>query len=95
MGITVDTVEVKTYKVAGLTCIDCAGRIQASVSQLDGVDKCAVDHNTGDLTVWLSNPEFDIARVSKIVKNTGHTLITESSQNAHKHAILRIICFPQ
>ncbi len=82
MGITTETVEVKTYKVAGLSCIDCAGRIQASVSQLEGVDKCAVDHSTGELTVWLTNPEFDIARVSKIVKNTGHTLVTEPGRKS-------------
>jgi len=93
MGLPVNAVEVKTYKVAGLSCIDCAGRIQASVSQIDGVEKCAVDYNTGELTVWLSNPEFDIDPISKIVKNTGHSLITERRHNNEIHPAVHFLHF--
>ena len=69
--------ETRTYKIAGLSCIDCAGRIQASVGQLKGIDKCEVDHNTGNLVVWLTSPDFDAAPIAQIVKDTGHELVTE------------------
>lgn len=79
MESTANTVDMQSYKIAGLSCMDCAARIQASVSQLGGVEKCTVDHHTGELTVWISTPDFDVAPISKIVKNTGHHLSTEKT----------------
>ncbi|MBN1874817.1 MAG: cadmium-translocating P-type ATPase [Anaerolineae bacterium] len=75
--------ETKTYKVEGLSCIDCAGRIQASVAHLDTVQRCEVDHATGNLTVWVTTPDFDVTPVEKIVADTGHTLVTER----HRHKL--------
>jgi Cd2+/Zn2+-exporting ATPase len=72
-----NTGKVQTYRVAGLSCIDCAGRIQASVNKLEGVEKCEVDYTTGDLKVWLTDPEFDINPLTTIVRDTGHILITD------------------
>jgi Cd2+/Zn2+-exporting ATPase len=93
MDTQADTVEVRTYKVAGLNCIDCAGRIQASVKQLDGVVNCQVDYTTGDLTVWLTNPEFDITPISTIVKKTGHNLMTNRNVNREIHPAVHFIQF--
>ena len=76
--------ETKTYKVEGLSCIDCAGRIQILVGQLEGVQVCEVDHTTGNLTVWVTMPEFDSASVAKIVADTGHTLVTERPSVEHR-----------
>jgi len=73
----------RTYKVAGLACIDCAGRIQAAVGQLEGVENCLVDHVTGKLTVWLTTPDFDDASVVRIVADTGHILARESRRSAN------------
>ncbi len=70
--------EPKTYKIEGLSCIDCAGRIRASVAQLEGVQKCEVDYTTGNLSLWLDTPEFDVAPVMQIVENNGHTLIMDA-----------------
>ena len=84
-----NTEVIKNYKVAGLNCIDCAGRIQASVNRLDGVEKCEVDHTTGDLTVWLSTTEFDVTPLSTIVRNTGHKLITEHQRDSGAHPVVR------
>jgi Cd2+/Zn2+-exporting ATPase len=89
----VDTVAVKTYRVEGLSCIDCAGRIQASVSRLDGVEKCEVDHTTGDLTVWLTGSEFDVSPLSAIVQNTGHNLITEHKQESAANPVANFLHF--
>ncbi len=78
--------ETKTYKIEGLSCIDCAGRIQATVGQLDGVSECEVDHATGKLTFNISAPNFDLAPVQKAVEDTGHTLITEDRDAKTRHA---------
>ena len=68
--------ETRTYKVEGLSCIDCAGRIQAAVGQLDDVANCAVDYSTGQLTVWLNTPDFEDAPIAAIVTDTGHALVS-------------------
>jgi len=41
----------KTFAVEGLTCLDCAARVRAAVSRVEGVDDCQVDHAAGTLTV--------------------------------------------
>jgi len=66
----------KTYNVAGLTCTDCAARVQAAVSQVDGVANCHVDHATGTLTVSLTVPDLPTERISRAVQAAGHTLVT-------------------
>ncbi len=67
--------EEKTYRVAGLSCSDCAARIQASVGQMKGVHACSVDVATGTLTFQVDTPDFDITPVAKVVEETGHTLV--------------------
>ncbi|MDF1513507.1 MAG: heavy metal-associated domain-containing protein, partial [Anaerolineae bacterium] len=93
METSVNSVGVRSYNVAGLSCIDCSGRIQASVSQLQGVEKCAVDHTTGKITIWLSEPDLDVDAVQKIVKNTGHELITEHQRIQSRHPVIDFLRF--
>ena len=74
--------ETRTYKIAGLACSDCAARIQTQVRALEGVRACEVDPGTGMLTVQLDPSEFDLDRVSRIVEETGHTLVVERTRSA-------------
>ncbi len=80
-------VETKTYQVQGLSCVDCAGRIEAAVARLDGVDGAKVDVALGTLTFRVLAPEFDIAPVAKIVEDTGHKLVTENAPVAGTVAV--------
>ncbi len=77
--------ETRTYKIAGLACSDCAARIQTQVRALEGVRTCEVDPGTGMLTVQLDTSEFDLDRVSRIVEETGHTLVVERMRSAASH----------
>jgi len=74
--------ETRTYKIAGLACSDCAARIQTQVRALEGVRTCEVNPGTGTLTVQLDTSEFDLDRVSRIVEETGHTLVVERTRSA-------------
>jgi len=75
----------RTYQVEGLSCMDCAGQIQAAVSQLESVETCQVDYATGRLTVQVSMPDFDDAPVARIVAESGHTLRTGRSRSQDGH----------
>jgi len=70
----------KTFTVAGLTCIDCAARVQAAVSQVEGVSGCQVDHAAGTLTVscyTMTMPDLPSEEIARAVSSTGYTLVTE------------------
>ena len=68
----------KTFAVGGLTCIDCAERVQAAVGQVEGVSECQVDHATGTLTVSLATPELPTAEIAEAVESAGYTLAAQT-----------------
>jgi len=67
----------KTFTVEGLTCIDCADRVRAAVSQVEGVNDCQVDHAAGTLTVSLTTPELATEQIARAVSSAGYTLVTD------------------
>jgi len=85
--------EKKTFKIEGLTCIDCAGRIQASVGALPGIGDCRVDLSTGNLTVWLETPELEVQPIARVVQDTGHKLITERRRGPQGNGAARFFRF--
>jgi len=85
--------EKKTFKIEGLTCIDCAGRIQASVEALPGVEECRLDLATGNLTVWLETPAFEVRPIAQIVRDTGHRLISERQRVPRGNGFARFCRF--
>ena len=66
----------KTFTVEGLTCIDCAERVRAVVSQVEGVNDCQVDHAAGTLTVSLATPDLATEQIARAVNSAGYTLAT-------------------
>jgi len=85
--------EIKTYKVEGLSCPDCASRIQASLSQLDGIQACEVDYASGYLTLKVDDPGFDGTSVAKIVEETGHTLSDRRQRGKATHPSVAFVRF--
>ena len=67
----------KTFIVEGLTCLDCAARVRASVCQVEGVDNCQVDHAAGTLTISSTMPDLAVEQVAGAVRSAGYTLVTE------------------
>ena len=67
----------QTFTVAGITCSDCARRVEASVKQVDGVQDCQVDPLSGQLTVWLADPEVSAEPIARAVGTAGYTLMRE------------------
>jgi len=57
--------------------MDCAERVQAAVSQVDGVDDAQVDFTTGTLTVWLARPDMPTEQIAQAVRAAGYTLVAE------------------
>jgi Cd2+/Zn2+-exporting ATPase len=66
----------KTFTVEGLTCIDCADRVRAAVSQVQGVSDCQVDPAAGTLKVSLTKPDLATEPIVEAVRAAGYTLVT-------------------
>jgi len=67
----------KTFRVQGLTCVDCAARIQAAVDRLDGVESCEVSAASGEIKVAWTSPQLPIEQIALEVERTGHTLVRD------------------
>jgi Cd2+/Zn2+-exporting ATPase len=85
--------ETRIYRVEGLSCIDCASRIQDSVIRLDDIQACEVDHATGRLTVQVKAQDFDDTRLAQIVEETGHTLRDERRPGQAPHPAIAFARF--
>jgi len=72
----VKQVPSKTFAVAGLHCIDCAERVQATVSRVDGVSDCQVDYAAGTLTVSVTMPDLT-EQIANAVSSAGYALVTD------------------
>jgi Cd2+/Zn2+-exporting ATPase len=81
--------QIKTYTIEGLSCSDCAARIQGAVGQMENIQECTVDPLAGTITVHLSTLEIPLAEIEQIVDKTGHRLLVEEgarSQGAQEQA---------
>ena len=67
----------QTYTVAGLTCIDCAKRVEAAVNQVDGVEQCQVDPGSGTLTISSAVPDLPTDLIAAAVNTAGYALVTD------------------
>ena len=67
----------KTYTIEGLTCPDCAARIQGAVGQMEGIEDCIVEPRLGTITVQLITPDVPLVEIAEIVDKTGHRLLVE------------------
>jgi Zn2+/Cd2+-exporting ATPase len=86
-------VDIKTYNVEGLSCIDCADQIQKSVGKLEGIKTCELDYATGLLTLQVDDPAFDAEAVTRIVEDTGHTLRTGPRQQEAANPVVAFVRF--
>ncbi len=85
--------KVRTYRVEGLTCMDCAGRIEAAVGRLAGIHSCEVNHSNGMLTLEAYSADLDIAPVAQIVAETGHRLVVPTAARSGDSGIVGFLSF--
>ncbi|MBE9506856.1 MAG: heavy-metal-associated domain-containing protein [Chloroflexi bacterium] len=78
----------KTFAVEGLTCIYYAARVQAAVSQVEGVSDSQVDYATGTLTVSLAMPNLPTEEIAGAARAAGYTLASEDHRCREGGAVL-------
>ncbi|NUW39431.1 heavy-metal-associated domain-containing protein [Nonomuraea rhodomycinica] len=63
-----------TYKVSGMTCGGCAGKVTTEIGKVAGVSSVDVELATGQVTVTSEGP-LDEARIRDVVEEAGYELV--------------------
>lgn len=64
-----------TYKVSGMTCGGCAGKVKTEIGKVAGVSEVDVDLTTGQVTVTSAGP-LDDAAIQGVVEEIGYELVS-------------------
>ncbi|WP_067568359.1 heavy-metal-associated domain-containing protein [Nocardia acidivorans] len=66
-----NSIEISDYTVTGVTCAGCAGKVQAAVGKLSGVDAVQIELATGRMSV-IGAGSGDGALIKSTVENLGY-----------------------
>lgn len=61
--------EIKTYRISGLDCANCAGRIEGALQKLEGMKSASVSFATETLRLPTDNAET-LRRVQEVIRRT-------------------------
>ncbi|MEO3886690.1 heavy metal-associated domain-containing protein [Nonomuraea sp. B5E05] len=63
-----------TYRVSGMTCGGCAGKVKAEIGKVAGVSSVEVELATGQVTVASAAP-LDDADIRNVVEELGYEVV--------------------
>ena len=69
--------EVKTFKVYGMTCSACASRIERVTRKLEGVKDASVNFATEKLTVTVEKNKISYEKLKTTIDKAGYRLVEE------------------
>ncbi|MDR3263673.1 MAG: heavy metal translocating P-type ATPase [Clostridiales bacterium] len=64
----------KTYKINGMTCAACAGRVEKTAAKVGGVKKASVNFATEKLTVSFGGDAVSVENLKKAISQAGYEL---------------------
>ena len=69
--------EVKTFKVYGMTCSACASRVERVTRKLEGVKDASVNFATEKLTVTVEKNKISYEKLKTTIDKAGYRLVEE------------------
>jgi len=80
--------DIKNYKITGMTCAACAASIEKAVAKIDGINSANVNFLTETLVVETSEGKtVDSVLLEQAVKHQGYQLI----KNTEKITIASVV----
>lgn len=71
--------EVKTFKVYGMTCSACASRVERVTRKLEGVKDASVNFATEKLTVTVEKNKISYEKLKTTIDKAGYRLVDETN----------------
>ncbi|MFV1849918.1 MAG: heavy metal translocating P-type ATPase [Thalassospira sp.] len=72
---TANTREV-TLQIEGMTCANCAGRVEKAIAGLDGVSDVTVNFALNNANVHFDDSKLDTSKIADAVTDSGYTVVT-------------------
>lgn len=70
-------IKTYTYKVEGMTCASCSGRVERVTKKLHGVENSIVNLATEKLTITINEDEIGYGDIKAAVEKAGYKLIKD------------------
>lgn len=65
----------KTLKVEGMTCSCCAGKVEKSIHELDGVSTVKIDANHEEVQVDFNKHSVTLGQIKEKIEKEGYKVI--------------------
>ena len=78
----VKKIKTHTYKVEGMTCSVCAGRVEKVTKKIEGVQDSIVNLATEKLTITIDEDVVSYSDIKSAVEKAGYKLIREEEQES-------------
>ena len=69
--------EIKSFKVQGMTCSACANRVERVTKKIEGVKDASVNFATEKLTVAIEKDKVSYERLKTVIDKAGYKLVKE------------------
>ena len=95
----IKNIKTHTYKVEGMTCAVCAGRVEKVTKKIEGVQKSFVNLTTEKLSITVDDDIVTYGDIKRAVEKAGYKLIREEEKEnnekrlSDKDKLLRRLIF--
>ncbi|MDU3723507.1 MAG: heavy metal translocating P-type ATPase, partial [Clostridium celatum] len=95
----IKNIKTHTYKVEGMTCAVCAGRVEKVTKKIEGVQKSVVNLTTEKLSITVDDDIVTYGDIKRAVEKAGYKLIREEEKEnnekrlSDKDKLLRRLIF--
>ena len=81
LGYTIiKNIKTHTYKVEGMTCAVCAGRVEKVTKKIEGVQNSVVNLTTENLSITVDDDIVTYGDIKRAVEKAGYKLIREEEK---------------
>ena len=79
-----------TLKIDGMMCGMCEAHINDAIRAAFLIKKISSSHSKGECVI-ISEDELDSAKIADVIKNTGYTLVSSSSEPYEKKGLFSFL----
>ena len=80
----IKNIKTHTYKVEGMTCAVCAGRVEKVTKKIEGVQKSVVNLTTEKLSITVDDDIVTYGDIKRAVEKAGYKLIREEENEKNE-----------
>lgn len=79
--------KTRIFRIGGMSCAACSGRIDSAVKSLDGVQSCDANIGNNTATVVYDEDVIDESRIIRAITGAGYQVISDDRREADRAAI--------